>query len=764
MHYTYHLQHRLARFLLFSLFFIFAYSTFAQLPTCPGDGFGGNKRVNISAVTPQIHLSDSIGEAPFYVYASAFQTTATGTNHPFEDVEYTWDFGDQSQTAGHLFRHPVDSTSMSANTDQSGPEAAYLFESPGTYTITLTARGWNGSAYVSASISKTVTVNAWSGQDRYFDPTGGSDSNSGTTSGAAWQSWDQLKTWLNGGNNRRALIKRGETMAVTSTFSTKKSALRISAYGNGSKPVLLAASSLGTDVFIFANGTNAFVSGHVFTEVIFDANSQSSSAYAGYSDNTGSLDEMVFANCEFRNGGVQNLVLTTGAGPKSQILLWDCIFNSNVGDKQGFGPAFTPYCAVVGGYFDGGTGNQVLDHHMYINYCNHTLIRWVQFGPSPSRNFCLNMNSPSYNADFLYTLIDGCDITGTNNGIDFSNGNNDNTGHFSHAIVQNCALHDLGTTGQGIGVMGYSIRDLTVRNSRFYNNPQHDFYILDTDNIYSVYRNRFFTPAGMPHTSIIIQENQRGQFTDNIFDDQTSSGGAHFSGKLDSTANWFIDYNEYNHPNMSTAFYEATSSTSLDFSGWQGLGYDLNGQVSDPLFPAPEIGDFGRLPQANFTSNVVQDVANFTNQTALNPPGWMLTHSWDFGDGTPLGSAASPSHQYATTGTFNVVLTETNTCGTDTASGQVSIIVTGLDAGQGAPELQAYPNPTKGNLSLAGLPSDGTNVELEVFDAQMQRVKLPMHTQGLGTVEINLKGLSRGTYFLKVNASEWQKTMRVILL
>ena len=69
-------------------------------------------------------------------------------------------------------------------------------------------------------------------------------------------------------------------------------------------------------------------------------------------------------------------------------------------------------------------------------------------------------------------------------------------------------------------------------------------------------------------------------------------------------------------------------------------------------------------PVISFTSNYVPgscvNPVQFTDQSTNVPTGWV----WDFGDGTATSSLQNPSHQYATTGTYNVTLTATNAFGT----------------------------------------------------------------------------------------------------
>ncbi|MGK2863042.1 MAG: PKD domain-containing protein, partial [Chitinophagaceae bacterium] len=582
----------------------------------------------------------------------------------------------------------------------------------GIYTITLQARAWNGMDFITSVSNATIVVNARNTTERYFDPALGDDNNTGTSPASPLKTWNALSAWLNGANNRSAYIKRGETMLVNATLTTKKSGLSIGAYGTGPNPVLLADASIGKNSFIMANGTNAAIINHYYSDLDFDQNSSAGAAFFGYSDNSGSLSNVIFENCNLQNGYDDSLILTTGSGPKNSILLWNCNFDMNQGAKQNFIPYNTPYCAVMGGQQVGGNGNANLDHHMYINQCNHTLIRWVDFGTTISRNFCLNMNAPAYNSDVFYTLIDGCNITGTNNGIDFSNSNNDNSGHFSHVIVQNCAIHDLTTSTQGFGVFGYSIKDICIRYNRFYNNRIADIHILDADNTYLAYKNWFYTSASFPNTSINVVNGQQGSFTENVFVTMASANSLHFSGDFSNTTNWTIDYNEYWHPNINSAFYEANSITLLNFTQWQNLGYDISGLNKNPFFPNPSAGNFGQRPMANFDFTIHNGSVLFANLTTANPPNWSILYNWDFGDGN-ISTLANPTHNYQSIGTYLVAFEAINRCGTSTSIQNVNkdSILSTLE-GENNKGIRVYPNPV---TSFATIYFLNESVQVEVF-------------------------------------------------
>ncbi|MBL7825761.1 MAG: PKD domain-containing protein [Saprospiraceae bacterium] len=82
----------------------------------------------------------------------------------------------------------------------------------------------------------------------------------------------------------------------------------------------------------------------------------------------------------------------------------------------------------------------------------------------------------------------------------------------------------------------------------------------------------------------------------------------------------------------------------------------------------------GTTPVAGFNATVNQSTATFNN-TSTNGQ----TYSWDFGDGGS-SNEVNPSHTYAADGTYTVVLSATNACGTSTST-QTVVVITEPDAG-----------------------------------------------------------------------------------
>jgi len=106
-------------------------------------------------------------------------------------------------------------------------------------------------------------------------------------------------------------------------------------------------------------------------------------------------------------------------------------------------------------------------------------------------------------------------------------------------------------------------------------------------------------------------------------------------------------------------------------------GYD--GRSSgDPLkyavFVYSVLGAAPTAPTAHFTTSTTSGTApltvNFTDTSTGDPT---PTPSWNFGDNSPVDTTSAPSHTYTTAGVYTVVLTATNTAGSDTEQATITV-------------------------------------------------------------------------------------------
>jgi PKD repeat protein len=82
-----------------------------------------------------------------------------------------------------------------------------------------------------------------------------------------------------------------------------------------------------------------------------------------------------------------------------------------------------------------------------------------------------------------------------------------------------------------------------------------------------------------------------------------------------------------------------------------------DGTFTDAFSVAPTGGNVP--PTASFTSSCSSLTCAFDGSTSTDPDGTIASHAWDFGDGTS-GTGPSPSHAYATPGSYDVTLTTTD--------------------------------------------------------------------------------------------------------
>ena len=71
-------------------------------------------------------------------------------------------------------------------------------------------------------------------------------------------------------------------------------------------------------------------------------------------------------------------------------------------------------------------------------------------------------------------------------------------------------------------------------------------------------------------------------------------------------------------------------------------------------------GTTNERPTAAFTSSIHWATVNFDASTSSDPDGFIVNYDWDFGDGSAHGSGLLPSHMYATSGSYAVILTVTD--------------------------------------------------------------------------------------------------------
>jgi PKD repeat protein len=708
--------------------------------------YGGHPTIpGLTAIAPVLTLSRATGAVPLVVQVHAADTTATFSDggaaflaavnrafDPYLDLEFSWDFGDAAGT--ETFTDPI-LGEVNANTDQTGPAAAYVYRTPGSYTITLTARGWNGSAYVTASTTTlrvgevqmvelkgtaggspptagtwtltydgetatlpynatarqiqaalealpgigegnvdcrgnaasgalfcyfqgeragealdlltadgsgltgagatpvivtrletgataaVATCSAWTGADCYFDSVGGSDASPGTLAQPK-QTFAALKSWVEGGADRRAFLKRGsqwdfDGVDIRWNYANPRS--RVHAYGVGAAPRFYLTDA-GTHNFMLvgSSGYGGWCEDVVIDGLAIDATTSvtltSRAALIGptgngdYAEPWHVLRHFAFIDSDWI--GAHNCGLQWSGG--YDLTLWRC--NSTSGPE---GTAFSwsvgidRYFAAVGGT-QAGDGRDAIKHHpFYPTIGAHALFRWLDFPVGEGRNYAVNGNAPDVsNPDALCWTLIGCDVAGPRQGFDFSNTNNEkDKGRIDRIVIADNRVHT-----PLAGIWAYSPTRIVCRDNTWccgsydinIDISETSFPNWTTPTHLSYYRNRSWKPAAshLNETWAVFAAGNHpwglggdagGYVVSNVF--ATDQAGPGLTRMMEfwpaRMSNWTIAGNQYYAPNQSDPWRSRPSGAFLDFADWQATGYETGATYSDPAWPDPVGGDFG---------------------------------------------------------------------------------------------------------------------------------------------------------------------------
>ncbi len=134
------------------------------------------------------------------------------------------------------------------------------------------------------------------------------------------------------------------------------------------------------------------------------------------------------------------------------------------------------------------------------------------------------------------------------------------------------------------------------------------------------------------------------------------------------------------------------------------------------------------------------------------------SYEWDFGDGSPISNAVSPTHTYTSTGSFIVTLSAYGVCGVSKFYFSVFVPNTGISD----PEVQAgflvnlFPNPAQDMVTVTYNGTAQTETSLKIFDMNGKVVLTEMVSQP-GTEfskTLDLQHLMPGVYNLSMETAD----------
>ena len=182
---------------------------------------------------------------------------------------------------------------------------------------------------------------------------------------------------------------------------------------------------------------------------------------------------------------------------------------------------------------------------------------------------------------------------------------------------------------------------------------------------------------------------------------------------------------------------------------------DVNGCTSSQYVAVPHLGS---PPIADFSYVVAGETVAFTNNSVNGG-----NIDWFFGDGNS-SSEISPIHIYGSAGNYNVTLTVTNDCGTDSITQLVSTVTFGIEDVAGMSNVMLFPNPSNGLVRFtAELNQPVDNLTLEVLDMRGRAVWSNSRNNASGAlaIDMDLSSLAEGVYQLQVFGGSWRTVHRV---
>ena len=217
----------------------------------------------LGSITLSAEASRLSGVAPLAVFFDATCTTSTATTRPFHELEYTWSFGDSGVSAGSW----AQGAALGSKNAAKGPLAAHVFETHGTYIVTLTVI--DGTSSVSNSgvtTSFQITVQdpdaVFASKTRCFHnslPLGpGAGVCPGVESQTSGDASADVKNAISAGF-KRMLFKRGDSFASSAgIFLGIAGPGTLGAYGAAASaiPVITDSTPTANDSVIRVNGAS----------------------------------------------------------------------------------------------------------------------------------------------------------------------------------------------------------------------------------------------------------------------------------------------------------------------------------------------------------------------------------------------------------------------------------------------------------------------------------------------------------------------------
>ncbi len=130
--------------------------------------------------------------------------------------------------------------------------------------------------------------------------------------------------------------------------------------------------------------------------------------------------------------------------------------------------------------------------------------------------------------------------------------------------------------------------------------------------------------------------------------------------------------------------------------------------------------------------------------------------NWDFGDGN-TSSLENPTHTYSSNGTYEVILTVSNICGTDTSRQLIEIVSTSIDR-VAKKDIKVYPNPARDRVFISPWP-EGSRIEVQNSLGGTVLLRDAMD----GPRFLRMDRFSSGMYFIHISTEKDRLVIPVVI-
>ncbi len=267
-----------------------------------------------AGVAGQITLSHTpnrfSGVAPLAVFFDASATTALATSKPFHELDYTWGFGDGASGTWSQGARPGNSRNAAK-----GPVSAHIFETPGTYTVSLivtdgTNTVRNQCIQIAVQSPDQVFANAntvcVAAGAAPVAGVGGCPAGATTVSNADFP--NIVSTHLL--TNKRVLLKTGDTfggIAPTgiAVLISQNGPWILGSFGGGAKPKIQISGSAATttDVIAIGSGVGVFAADGRIMDLEINGLSWTGTGNLRAVDGRGNFDQLTLLRLNINNMG-----------------------------------------------------------------------------------------------------------------------------------------------------------------------------------------------------------------------------------------------------------------------------------------------------------------------------------------------------------------------------------------------------------------------------------------------------------------------------